>query len=328
MTKRLIALLAAAGGISLLANTSACGDDESGSTSGNSSGTAVGCEPSNPACPALAVESDCLALTDNSGRDVFALRLSQLSVTAPNALTSDVVYNIIADGVNINLQSCNVAGMGTFSMIAQFDKTTGKLKIGGAFPEANPENGYCFIDDPANEVAPVEVDSNLAADGSFETEVIDRIVVPIYVDMAGTQIVYLPLRQGRFLTGKVSADQNCVGSFNGKNLKPEENCEPKPDEGLERFINGASLEGFITLEEADAVDVDLVGSSLCVLLSGDGTTYGDGADPIQRCKRDNGAILLKGDWCSTTNSAGGCQDAFRLEAELAASAVEVRTDCP
>ncbi|MFP6683154.1 MAG: hypothetical protein VB934_00505, partial [Polyangiaceae bacterium] len=47
----------------------------------------VDCTPTDPACPALAVESDCLALVDNqvatgdSSLGPFAMRMSQLSVT-------------------------------------------------------------------------------------------------------------------------------------------------------------------------------------------------------------------------------------------------------
>ena len=42
---------------------------------------------------------------------------------------------------------------------------------------------------------------------------------------------------------------------------------------------------------------------------------------------EDDAIVLQGDWCSTTNSEGGCRDAFRLGGELAASAVKITGDC-
>src|SRR5687768_15319157 len=70
--------------VGALALASSCGDDKSsGSTS--TSGTSGACAP-EASCPANAVKSDCVALVDNSGKDQFALRLSQLSVTAPAAL--------------------------------------------------------------------------------------------------------------------------------------------------------------------------------------------------------------------------------------------------
>lgn len=313
------------GGAALTAafGAGACGDDDPAPP------TTVSCQPTDPACPALAVSSDCLALTDNTGKDVFAVRLAQLVITAPAALSTEVVYNIIGKGVNADLPACNLFGDGTFNFIVEFDKANGTLKAGGALPEADPTDGYCFVTDPTHEVEPVTVPSNLGDDGGFSTDPIPRIVVPIYLDQAASGAVYLPLRDGRIESATLSGDQNCVGRYNAEGLRPEESCAPLPQENRHYFVNGGKLTGYITLEEADAVDVDLTGESLCVLLSGDSDTYGDGATSgIVHCKRENGEIVLKGDWCSQTNSAGGCQDAFRLEGEIAASAVTLRDDCP
>jgi hypothetical protein len=58
--------------------------------------------------------------------------------------------------------------------------------------------------------------------------------------------------------------------------------------------------------------------------------YNDGGTP-KRCRRDaNDAIVLQGDWCSTTNmpAASGCADSFALGAQFAASAVEITGVCP
>ena len=313
-------------GALLMALVPACSDDDGGS---DGAGGAPSCAPSDPACPALDITSDCLSLVDNTGKDRFVLRLAQLTVSAPEALTQQVVYNLIADGVNINLDACNVSGAGTFSLLTEFDNQSGELTIGGAFPVANPSDGYCYVHDAPTGIAPVTVQSNLKADGSFETAPISAITLPIFLDASATSAVYLPLSQARFTGGKLSADQNCIGSFNAGGLLPKFNCAPDPGAGIEYFINGASLEGFIRLEDADSVDVDLLGQSLCVLLSGDATSYGDGDETMERCKRDaQDNIELKGDWCSTTNGAGGCQDAFRLTAGLAASGAQLRNDCP
>ncbi len=313
-------------GIAIVGITSAtaCGDDSE--TAGPTGGGT--CAPTNSACPALAVESACLGLVDNSGKDVFALRLSQLTLSAPQVLTTPVVGGIVAGGVNINLPSCNVDGDGTFSFITRFDRTTGKLLAGGAFPEEDPSNGYCFVNDPANNVQPVEVDSNLNADGSFSTDPLPLVTVPIYIDLTATSAVYLPLRNGRITAAKISADQNCIGSFNATGLQPANNCLPNLEQGIDYFLNDAELDGFITLEDADQVEVELLEQSLCVLLSGDPNVYGDGSKP-NRCKRDgDGKIEFVGDWCSTTDSADGCKDSVKLAAKIAGSSVAVRDDCP
>lgn len=300
----------------------ACGDDDT------PAGPTSSCAPTDPACPGLG--SECLALTDNSGQDEFALRLAQLSVTKPESLTTDFVSLLISDGVNANLETCNLQGMGSFNFMVVFDKPNDTLIMGGAYPEQDPTNGYCFVRDPVNQVEPVQVKANLQGDGSFSTDAIDRLVVPIFIDNTGMQAVYLPLRQARIAGAQLSADQNCVGRFNAEGLKPEQNCAPFPEMGIDYFVNGGDLDGYVVLEEADAVTVDLASQSLCVLLSGDPDTYGDGDPDVERCARDgDGNIVLQGDWCSTTNSEGGCRDSFKLEGRVAASAATVRTNgCP
>jgi hypothetical protein len=314
-------LLAFAAGLGALVLPAACGDDAPPPAP-------VGdCTPTDPACPALAVESECLALVDNSGKDEFALRMAQLTVTQPLALTEPLVQKFIGDGLIANLPACNLDGDGTFSLVTIFNRSTGRLTAGGALPESSPANGYCFVDDPANMVAPVEIGVDIADDGTFTTEPLPFIVLPVFTDLSGSSAVYLPLRQVVLTQATLSADQNCIGSYNATGLQPRFDCVPDAASGQPLFIDGGTLEGHITLEEADAVTVDVLNQSLCVVLSGDANTHGDGGDPI-RCTRTGGTIDLQGDWCSATNSAGGCQDAFKLTATFSASAVELRTDCP
>jgi uncharacterized membrane protein YgcG len=282
------------------------------------------CAPTDPSCPALGVE--CLALYDYSGQPSFTLRMAQLSITRPAVLMTDVLYSIIGDGVNVNLPTCNVSGKGTFCWLMQFDTERGTLLTGGAKPKADPTAGYCFERDQANSIAPIEVAAPIAADGSFTAAPIDFLSIPIYLDMTATGLVRLPLHDVR-IGGTVSADQNCIGGFNADGLEPVNNCKPDLGLGIEYFLNGATLEGYILLEDADQVVVEVINQSLCVLLSGDPATYGDGGDPM-RCRRDAGdRIVLTGDWCSTSNSAGGCQDSMRLTAGIAASAVALSDGC-
>ena len=286
------------------------------------------CAPTDPTCPTLAVASDCQAVVDNSGKDKFALRMSQLSLEKPAALVEEFVYKLVATGVYWNLPQCNIVGDGTFSLITEFDKTTGKVRSGGALPVADPTEGYCFDYDAANNVSPVEVNATLGEDGSFETEPIPLVVVPIYQDLTAADAIYLPLREARIHSAKISADQNCIGSFNATGLEPGNLCltDYEPDPYVESYINGATLDGYITLEEADEVLVPQLNQTLCVLLSGDSAEFGEGDKPI-KCKRDGGTIVFEGDWCSTDNAAGGCKDAVELRARLAAAAVELRDDC-
>jgi hypothetical protein len=306
-------------GVAAAVAVAACGDED-----GPTQPTGTDCTPDMTVCPAISPE--CLALVDNTGLDPFTLRLSQLSVTRPAVLAQEVMYNIIGLGVNLNLDQCNVSGQGTFCWLMQFDTSAGTLKTGGALPKPDPTDGYCFQYDAANDIAPITIDSPIDAQGHFEAGPISYISVPIYLDMQASDMVRLPLHNVTF-RGTVSADHNCIGSFNALGLEPLNNCKPDLDEGIEFFVNGATLEGYIGLEEADTVIVDVLNQSLCVVLSGSPNTYGDGGDPMH-CARDGGSIRFQGDWCSSTNAADGCRDAMRLAGDLAASAVELRSDCP
>lgn len=317
-----------AGGMMALGIAAACSSSDTTAASTTSSTGGPTCAPTDPDCAALGVKSDCLALVDNAGKNQFVLRLSQLEVTAPKALTNPTVKKVVGDGVNINLPKCNVPGKGTFSLITEFDLDKGTLRTGGASPEASPADGYCYVNDSKNGVAPVDTKLTVEASTStFSTAPIAKIVLPVYVDVAAKSAVFLPVTAAKLSNGKLSADHNCIGSFNAAGLEPINSCLPDPEAGIEYFVNGATLSGYITIAEADDVIVDLLGQSLCVLLSGDAAKYGDGAKPA-KCKRTGGKIDLEGDWCDATDSAGGCKDSFILKADLAASSVKLRADCP
>ncbi len=305
----------------------ACDSDETSSTAKTKN-----CAPTDPTCPALAIGSDCLGLVDNTGKDKFALRLAQLSVTGPEVLTKPFVSALVGNGVFINQPACNVAGLGTFSLIAEVDMTASTLRVGGAKPQAKPEDGYCYAYDPAHDIEPMTVNAQYNDDGSFTIDKIPSITLPIYLDIEASSAVYMPLRDVQLVNGTISSDRNCIGKFNADGLQPLNQCKPDLEEKIEYFLNGADLEGHITLEEADTVDVELLNptQSLCVLLSGDAKTYGVAdKDGVLRCTRDGqGNIELKGDWCASSNKPDDCQDAYRLEAGIALSSVKLRNDCP
>ena len=77
----------------------------------------------------------------------------------------------------------------------------------------------------------------------------------------------------------------------------------------------------MTLEDADKVPLTVLPETLCVLLS---SATGGGKSDAGGCARDGqGNIIAKGDFCSTTNQAGGCADSFWLAATFAAAAVTI-----
>lgn len=284
-------------------------------------------------------DSACLAIADNTGSDRMDLRMTQLNITFPEALKNKFLQDtVINKAMRLAYEeSCNYSGDGRFSWLFSWDKSTKKLTTGGGPPiagEPGAKKGTCFIDftEPKSgkEVKPQELDLEIGDDGTFEVSGID-VVVPIFLPGEGS--VLLPLREvhvktlpGKSITddeGNPSSTGNCLGTYR-KDLDPATGCYP--DDDITYFDNGASLEGYITVEDAEGVWISDMATSLCVLLGkqkdeikvkgGDGT----------HCKRDDdGNILLKGDWDSATNSRveDGTGDSFQLKGEFAASAVKI-----
>ena len=335
-----IILVLSLGGIGAAGALVGCGSDSTtGSTSSNtggsgsttsgdtSTGTGPGSDPCSPAASCPGAKSECLALTDYTGKEQFTLRMADLTLTAPPPLTTGLVSTVVKGGVTINLPECNLAGGGTFSWLLQFDTKTGKLKAGGAKPTKTPADGYSFVDETVMgfKIAPFETDAPITG-GKFAMATGADLTVPIYIDAEATQVVLLPLHSAK-LSGTISADNNCIGKYNSKGLQPGDNCAATKDIPAYVGADGkadsdGTLDGFITLEEADTVEVDAIKQSLCVILSGDAAQFGDGAMPA-KCKRDaGGKIVFQGDWCAASNDAA-CKDAVKLQAKFAASAVKL-----
>lgn len=325
MSKSLVSVVFLFGSVAVVA----CGDD----TSSTGANPDVGCE-AGTGCPA--VVSECIAFADNAASTKFAVRISQLTIEAPPALTNELVVNLITKGITLNYPSCAAAtgdpiftGDGTFSWILEIDKQNGELRTGGAKLEPDPNKGYCFVNETIQSfpVAPFTVPLPVGGDGSFATMGTKAVTVPIYTDPKdASKVILLPLRGVRIFDGKLSADNNCVGTYNGANLDPVNLC--KPEATVPLFNNGAKLDGYITLEDADAVVIpELDNKTLCWLIADAGNR---GAT---NCNRDAGNLITyKGDWCAGATpddpgSAGGCGDSVKLAASFAASAATVRSDC-
>lgn len=263
---------------------------------------------------------DCVSLTDNSAAATFALRVAQLTVAAPAALSTGPLASTIASGVELNnANACNLSGTGTFNWLLEMNTAGATARTGGALPMADPSLGYSFASGITlgSMVAPQTVSLHLAGDGTFTTGS-GNVTLPVYMDPSGTQGFALPLRGARF-SGQLSADRNCIGNYNAAGLVPPD-C--LADSMHPTFVDGASVHASINLEDADAVNIAVLNMSLCVLLSGNPGAWGDGGSPMH-CKRDMGAIVFAGDWCSVTDSAGGCADSLELSATFAASSVVV-----
>jgi len=216
----------------------------------------------------------------------------------------------------LNLAACNLSGEGTFSWLLRFDTDAGTLTTGSAKPAADPTQGYSFEGQPATLQAPLDPSCGFqSSEGSIN--------LTFYLNQAATQSMVLPLRK-TVLSGKVSPDHTCIGAYNAAALTPANNCQG--DAQTPTFLPGGQVSAFISLEEADNVVIDVLNQSLCVLLSGDAATWGDGGSP-NRCARDgSNKILFKGDWCAASNGAAttSCADAMRVTGTFAASSVKIK----
>jgi hypothetical protein len=309
------------------------GSTSSATTSGGSSttgGNTATCYP-GAQCPQVA-QSECISLVDNTDAAQFTLRMADLKLTAPLALNQGLAKTIVQSGVTMNLASCDLYGVGTFSWLLQFDTVTGLLKTGGAKPAADPTQGYSFVDETITQngtpfkIAPITAPAALN-NGAFAVAMGQSAIIPIYLDLKANSVILLPLHDVKF-SGVVSANRSCIGKYNSAGLDPVSSCIA--DDTAPAFIgqdgkanSDGALEGYITLEEADKIIISQVGQSLCVLLSGDVGQFGDGGSPVIRCKRDAASkIIFQGDWCNVTNDAS-CKDSLRLGGAFSASGVKV-----
>jgi hypothetical protein len=287
---------------------------------GSDAGPAPACAPGAD-CPGT---SACIALTDNSGRDRFALRMSHLVFSSPGPFSRGIVASVIAGGASPQLPQCNLAGDGSLSWILDFDRTGGMIRTGAAQSPIDPLSPYELFSGTigAIAIAPVQTEATPDSAGEFVVSGFPNLQLPVlFAASTGMPLLVLPLR-GLQISGTLSPDRSCIGTYNAAGLDPASSCAP--DETHPAFIDGGQLTARMTLEEADTIVIDTLGETLCVLLTGDAARFGDGARPVSHCTRDaSGRIVFQGDWCDATDSAAtpSCADSMRLSATFAASAV-------
>lgn len=291
------------------------------------------CDSSAGACPAGACVIDakcgdkgsCLPMADNRGKSTLDLRIRSLNVQTPEALRQPFIHAVVIDkGINLNAAECAEKGDGAFNWLMRIQRqagaSTGTVVTGGAPPSADPFGvGYCFARFRApNGIAIAPSTIGLTYTGeTASSEPIPKLYVPIFVGGKASNLVILPLTNARFKDVTVSAEGNCIGHFDPAGL--EGTCLDNRANCLKWKTDGA-LGGAVTLEEADTIELaDLGKKSLCAFLSG----KTDPANNLKCARGADGKVLAKGDFCSTTSSAGGCADSYWLAATFAAAAVKI-----
>jgi hypothetical protein len=316
-----------------------CGGDDDGgkSSSGGSGGGGTGggssaCKPTNGACYAAGPDgagNACLAKADFSADAVTQLRMTSHQVQSPTALAAPFVQDsIITEKSTLFEPDCNLNGKGQFNFLMQLDTGKKEVTLGGGVPQAlvgGALDGTCWAEfkDPTSGLEVKQYSAAYTESGGKLTAQFPSFVMPIYLEdkAEAESAVLVPLHEMTF-TAELSQDKNCVGRYAPENLDKGLSCQPT--DGQFAWTSGGRYEGYITVEEADKVMVVSLGQTLCVVLTGDPSKW---KGTNQDCKSSKGfsttGALPKGDWCSTTNSADGCQDSWKLVIDFAAQAIKV-----
>jgi hypothetical protein len=248
-------------------------------------------------------------------------------VKSPNALAQPFVQEMIFTKKSaLSEPQCNMNGTGQLNMLLSIDAGQQLLTIGGGVPQAlvgEPKAGTCwasFFDSSSGmNVAPATAPFTQDANGKL-TAVFASFTLPIYLEDATTPDSYflLPLHEVT-VHATLSTDKNCIGRYAAEALDPAFSCLPA--QGSFAWHAGGGYEGYVTVEEADEVMIASLGSSLCVVLSGDPALW---KGPNNDCKSSPAfqttGGLPKGDWCSASGP-GGCADAWHVSIDIAAQAI-------
>lgn len=306
------------------------GTGGAGGAPGPCTPTAGECYVAGPSGPG----HECLAKADNTGAAKWQGRLTSILVKAPAALAGEFIQtNVIDKGISLNQpDTCFESGDGTFTWLYEIDPTTKIMKTGGSLPVTDPKAGGCFVSLPgaAVPVAPIEVPVTVDADSQgFSAKDID-VNVPIFLSPTDIKNpIILPLNKVALSAKFNDGTHNCVGKFNGDELDPINSCMPdtKSIPPQRSWTTAGTLKGFITPEQADAVMLDQLKVTLCVVLA-----PAEWKGPNGDCKSSDKWIKGErppGDWCSATNDAScAVKDAWLLEGDFSAAGFKINGNCP
>lgn len=258
----------------------------------------------------------CLPLGDNRGRTVLDFRIRRLNIAAPDSLAAlEFQQKVTIPSIDLNSPECGEHGVDSWAWLMRLDREKKTLTTGGAPPSTDPfKLGYCFFNSeregkkiaPAANV-PVRLDGAVFSSGATA-----KLTMPLFVGGDPKALILLPISDFAVRNVAISAEDNCIGAFNARAL----NGTCAEDLGkCSKWRTAGAMAGYISLEDADGIDVSAFKQSLCALL-----TKFKGA----KCPRDSGGkITLEGDYCGATRTACGCRDSFWVAATFAASAVRI-----
>lgn len=306
------------------------GTDDDGNVITSCVPTAESCFAAGPQGPG----SECLALHDNTGADEVTLRVRGLKNTGPPALVQSFFFDsVLRPAFTINQPECLQTGEDRWNWLFALDFTTMMARTGGGPPQSiigPPKDGNCFDDFVASGInvraseAPFTAVEN--ADGTRDIEMVfgtaeEPAALAIYIDQTLDNFSLLPTIRIQY-NFTLSADGNCVGSFDASNISPTSGCSPVSGE-IPWNITDGSFDGIITVELADEVRIDTLDQSLCVLLTQDTARWKN--PETGKCAGSPGFMasggLPEGDWCSDNTS--NCTDSWRLQGNMALAGFKI-----
>ena len=260
--------------------------------------------------------STCLPLADNQGRTVLDFRIRRLNIAAPATLAAlEFATKVTIPTIELKNSECGEHGSDSWAWLIRLDRANKTLTTGGAPPSPDPfTSGWCFFNSvrsgvtiaPASEI-PVRLDANGTV---FQSGATAKLTMPLFVGGDPNGLVLLPINDFAVRNVTLSDNDNCIGSYNPSALNAQ--CAEDPST-CSKWKTGGAMAGYISLEEADGIQVAAFGKTLCAVLTSEAGT---------KCARDaGGAITSQGDYCAATRSACGCRDSFWVAATFAASAV-------
>jgi hypothetical protein len=293
-------------------------------SSNNQCSTTGGCSIDESKCGS---KSTCLPMATNSG-NVQNFRIRRLTIAAPASLSESaggvIQEGVVDKGISLKAPQCGEGGDGSFNWLLSVDRTANTIKTGGAPPSSDPfGQGFCFVNETTPSgilLKPITIPATFSGASFSTAPVTTKLFIPVFVMGDPNNLVVLPISNSQFQNVTISPDGNCIGSLNYNAL--DSMCiDIRQD--CSKWHTAGSLGGFITLEDADAIPIALVGNkSLCTFLTA--ATADQLAPDGLHCKRgSDGKIILKGDYCSSPAGPGGCQDSYWLAATFAAAAIKI-----
>lgn len=302
-------------------------------TDGGESCTPI-CSPCSPPSPTCG-DPRCLPMSNNTP-PVYNFRMEALHILLPKNLQGLPQDLAVTEGITLNAPMCGYQEksadpyVGGFNWLIRLDSLKHQITTGGALPVQDPyDAGYSFLNEKYGDsgilVAPVCLDAGLAdvkaaGEITFSSEPATGILnIPIFLSDTDppSSPTILPIRGAQFYDVTISPDDegqpDCIGDINQAWYPQSAGCADNALDTCPKWYTGGAIGGYITLTDAQNIDVVLLQSTLCSLL-----VYGP--KPENVC---TAADLTKGDYCSTTQTAGGCGDSFWLAATFAANAVSI-----